>query len=366
MEETKIWAVDGTSAAQLETTNRMETEGLLEDILTANPEMLEGGLQLVGRQISTAGGPLDLLGVDIYGKLVVFELKRGTLNRDAVAQVIDYASDLNAKDANSLHKHISGQSGNHKGIEKIDDFESWYNDLRENSGLPEEDLEPLVPPRMVLVGLGVDETTERMVNYMASIGMRISLLTFHGFVNIDGKTLLARNLEVDIDSIPNRPRASSGYQGRTLFDELAQEQGVEDLLGDIADMFRSEIRGDQPTHSSTRRNFNLDYSWHEETVSDRVATFFIEIDKDKNSVNVGFHPIAIGLAREEFSDYKNEGFEEGPSKLRKNNIGQIDYEVKLPIHKVEEWNAHKERLTALTRKVWEGYDAAKTKALAGE
>ena len=63
----------------LNTTNQMETEGLLEDILTANPDMLEEGLQLVGRQTSTAGGPLDLLGVDSDGSWLCFELKRGTL-----------------------------------------------------------------------------------------------------------------------------------------------------------------------------------------------------------------------------------------------------------------------------------------------
>ena len=79
MEETKIWSIgdDSTSATQLNATNQMETEGLLEDILTANPDMLEDGLQLVGRQTSTAGGPLDLLGVDTDGRLVVYELKRG-------------------------------------------------------------------------------------------------------------------------------------------------------------------------------------------------------------------------------------------------------------------------------------------------
>ena len=63
MEETKIWEVEGTSATPLNTTNQMDKERLLEDILTANPNMLEEGLQLVGRQTSTAGGPLDLLGV---------------------------------------------------------------------------------------------------------------------------------------------------------------------------------------------------------------------------------------------------------------------------------------------------------------
>ena len=39
---------------------------------------------------------MDLLGVDQDGRLTVFELKRGILTRDAVAQSLDYASDLEA------------------------------------------------------------------------------------------------------------------------------------------------------------------------------------------------------------------------------------------------------------------------------
>ena len=124
MEETKIWAVEGTSATPLNTTNQMGSEGLLEDILTANPDMLEDGLQLVGRQTSTSGGPLDLLGVDTDGRLVVFELKRDTLNREAVAQVIDYASSLDAMDFDRLCRHIEEQSGNSE-IQEIDDFVGW-------------------------------------------------------------------------------------------------------------------------------------------------------------------------------------------------------------------------------------------------
>ena len=58
--------------------------------------MLMPGLKLVGRQTPTEGGPLDLLGVDEDGRLVVFELKREMLSREAVAQVIDYASYLDS------------------------------------------------------------------------------------------------------------------------------------------------------------------------------------------------------------------------------------------------------------------------------
>ena len=88
MEEVQIWSLDGADAKQLPMTGQLESESGLEDILVKNPGLLMEDLTLVGRQTPTEGGPLDLLGVDEYGRLVVFELKRGTLSRDAVAQVI--------------------------------------------------------------------------------------------------------------------------------------------------------------------------------------------------------------------------------------------------------------------------------------
>ena len=126
MEELKIWSIDSDSNAKvtaLDTAAQAESEGLLEDILARNPEMLADGLKLIGRQTRTTGGPLDLLGVEPDGRLSVFELKRGTLSREAVAQVIDYSSDLEDMDTESLYRHIADQSGN-LGIQKIDDFES--------------------------------------------------------------------------------------------------------------------------------------------------------------------------------------------------------------------------------------------------
>jgi len=50
------------------------TEKLLEDVLARSPDVLMPNLRLVGRQTETPGGPLDLLGVDEDGRLVVFEL----------------------------------------------------------------------------------------------------------------------------------------------------------------------------------------------------------------------------------------------------------------------------------------------------
>ena len=343
MEETKIWAIDGTAATPLGATNQMESEGLLEDILTQNPDLLEEGLQLVGRQTPTPGGPLDLLGVDTDGRLVVFELKRGTLNRDAVAQVIDYASSLDAMDMSRLVSHVEQRSGN-LGIEKINDFEGWYSDNRQG-----QDLESLMPPRMVLVGLGVDDTTERMVNYMASIGLDISLLTFHGFVQ-EGKTLLARNVEVEV----SEARHPSWTDPNKEFERYATMLGVSDLLTAATAM--------------VEENFSYEHKWtamklkNTKRMNFAIGTqsyLFIRINMNEPGVlNVGFHPMAIDLALDEFNQLRfdeiGEPFKKiGPGFAKK--TAQFAHAVALPLKSLEEWDTHKDKLTALTKAVHEAY-----------
>jgi len=98
MEEIRLWRVSGPkdspTITDISSVAQTETEEMLEEALVKSPTLLSDGLKLVGRQIETPGGPLDLLGVDEDGRLVVFELKRGILTREAVAQIVDYASYL--------------------------------------------------------------------------------------------------------------------------------------------------------------------------------------------------------------------------------------------------------------------------------
>ena len=108
MDEVRIWALeDASTVVGLKPTGQVQAESFLEETLVANPDLLLPGLRLVGRQTPTAGGPLDLLGVDEDGRLSLFELKRGTLTRDAVAQAIDYAADLEARDPADLADLLS-------------------------------------------------------------------------------------------------------------------------------------------------------------------------------------------------------------------------------------------------------------------
>ena len=192
--------------------------------------MLEAELQLVGRQTPTAGGPLDLLGVDAGGRLVVYELKRGTLTRDAVTQCIDYGSWLATQSTADLSQHIANHSG-HGGIEEIPDFEEWYQ-----SQFGEFDA--LLPPRLVLVGLRIDKPAERMAQFLSDRGVDLSVLTFYGFKH-GGETLLARQVESSAAS-PKTANPSIAERFKKL-DAWLSECELTDLFNTVCEAVRSNL-----------------------------------------------------------------------------------------------------------------------------
>ena len=111
MNQIQLWARNHDGAfAELQPTPGIGPERDLEDALAAQPELLMPGLRLVARQLETGAGPLDLLGVDSYGQLVLFELKRDRLRREVVAQALDYASALTELGLDELGLRIAAAS----------------------------------------------------------------------------------------------------------------------------------------------------------------------------------------------------------------------------------------------------------------
>lgn len=239
MQEIRLWALeqnDGSlmKAVPVDTLRNTQTEEVLEDLLVRSPDLLMEGLTLVGRQLPTKGGPLDLLGIDEDGRLVVFELKRGMLTRDAVTQAVDYASDLFEMDVDTLTKHLEDCSGQH-GIDQIDDFSDWYD-----RNYPDNDGTLSGKPKIVLVGLGTDERALRMVNYLADCGLDIQLLTFHAFQR-DDKLFLARQVESttrSVKSVSGRTQRTTKKSNYEILFSNAQECGVKDFLDEIRAFFK--------------------------------------------------------------------------------------------------------------------------------
>ena len=346
MDEIKIWAVDNASSVLPLEAKQMETEALLESTLVKNPDLLMPGMKLVGRQTQTSSGPLDLLGVDKDGKLVVFELKRGNLSRDAVAQIIDYASDLDSKDPAGLAKHISDNSGV-GGIEKIDDFQTWYDENTEA-----ESLESLRPMRLFLVGLGTDDRTERMVRFLAkNSDMDISLLTFHGFA-YDGKTLLARQVEVEGGSESGSRttrRYRSAEEKRERLEGRVEESGMSALFGAVRSMFRETWPESRMRATALGLSIRL-----RGPISRRYAAY-ARIDVGGGIAWIIFYPNAKALCLEEFRQPVEEiGCQTWPPNREPLEDPETEIQFSLT---AEEWDSHKERLYALTRAVYDAWES---------
>lgn len=240
MEEIRLWVLenDGTNklnAVPVGALTQMEAESQLEELLVKSPDILMPNLRLVGRQSPTISGFLDLLGIDEDGNLVLFELKRGTLTREAVAQSIDYASWLAGMTKETLAQHISERSGT-GGIEKIADFDTWYQEAYPNNpgGYGGS-------PRIVLVGLGTDERTERMTSYLARSNLDISLVTFYCFKQ-DERVLLAKHVNVRSPAIDDSGLAkyTKSANLRALM-QLASKCGSGPLLESAASFLRDAL-----------------------------------------------------------------------------------------------------------------------------
>ena len=359
LDEIKIWAADGAGGAiPLDLAQRMDSERLLEDTIVNNPDLLIEGLTLVGRQTPTEGGPLDLLGVDEDGRLVVFELKRGTLSREAVAQVIDYASYLQAMPDQELANFISQRSGAH-GITKIDDFPEWYEAKSQG-----QELSALKPVRMVLVGMGVDDTTTRMVRFLAN-GVDIALLTFHGYT-YEGKTLLARQVQVEAvpepERTPQRRQRLGRRQRREMLEQhidqhTAEQPETRDLWNAVLEMFHENLQSplERPSGGGgdpTKHRLRLRMPGRGRSLASIQLGPF---GPHPGLVSAIFRSNAVKLCLDQFIRLRRDvpSYLTWPRNSHERETGAL--EIEFPFNSLAEWEEHKDRLAAVTRSVYEAY-----------
>lgn len=353
-EEVKIWAVDKSSGenrvTEVEATSRAETERLLEDVLVERPEMLMPGLTLVGRQTPTAGGFLDLLGVDQSGQLIVFELKRGNLTRDAVTQVIDYASDLDAMNDSALAEHIAGRSG-HNGIEKIDDFREWYSQFSDD-----QEITFLKPVQMALVGLGVDEDTMRMVNFLAAQGVQITLLTFYGY-SYEGKTFLAKQVQIEPIQTELSRISLTRRERREAREKAAIERaialGVDGLLDEVVESFMQLGPHRQSPLTDGYTMYRAQIKWPDGNRFNGL--YSIRFTEDKR-IRITFSPMAVHLCEEEFKNTNMfEFFREPPPNFPSTDRVSDQWYC---LFTEDEWREYKEIVLGLASAVYKEWNKA--------
>jgi len=207
----KVWRLDESGPVEV-SMGAIDLEKRIEDVVEADPSVVDPDVLIIGRQVQTdQSGLIDLLGLDSDGSIVVMELKRGRTPRDVIAQALDYASWACHLGMDELREIWDDYSGP-EAIESLDDvFADRFNWQLED---------PDGAHRMVVVASELDSSTERIVDYLFdTAGVEINVALF-GVFEDGGSEYLVRNWlrEVEEGSVakPKKPqRAQAPWDGRT-------------------------------------------------------------------------------------------------------------------------------------------------------
>lgn len=161
--------------------SRLDQERRLEDWIYRDPAILGMELAIIGRQVYTEhGGIIDLLAIDNQANTLIIELKKGRTPREIIAQVLDYASWVSQLDYDDLDQ--IAQSKQRKSLPTI------YNEAFDDS-LPDA---VNTSHNMVIVASELDDSSERIINYLSEQhDLSINAVFFNVF-EADGNEFLGR------------------------------------------------------------------------------------------------------------------------------------------------------------------------------
>lgn len=204
--EIKTWQISNGKLISIDTElkNEGRTEPYdLEPWLASNPEIIGTDIMIIGRQVMTKSGPIDLLGVDKSGNTIIIEIKRDELPRECLAQAIDYASDVAEWTVERLSDVCS------KYIKKK--FEDVFNEE-----FPDVDLENVnlnSTQRIVLVGFSIEASLERMIEWLSdSYGVNINAVVLSYVKTKGGDELLARTSVISEEMEQERSRKQKRFE----------------------------------------------------------------------------------------------------------------------------------------------------------
>lgn len=155
----------------------------LEPWIESKPAILGPDIAIIGRQVKCKSGAIDLLGIDKTGNVVIVELKRDNLPREALAQAIDYASDAAEWSIEKLGEVCSEYQG--KSLEEV--ITESFADV---------DIEALSineTQRVILVGFAVESALERMIEWLSdNFSVNINAVVLSYIKTASGDELLTK------------------------------------------------------------------------------------------------------------------------------------------------------------------------------
>lgn len=201
-----IWRIDGTTLKRV-APSVVGLEQQLEDYIESDPTILGQPLLILGRQVMTVGGPLDLLAIDSTGAVHVIELKRDKTPRDVAAQVLDYGSWVASLSREEIVDLFTQRSAD------LEFDQAFFDAFGE---APPEELN--AEQIFTIVATSLDPATQRIVRFLnESYDVPINAVFFQHFH--DGQTgYLARTWLVDDDQqgtpSPKTKKTREAWNGR--------------------------------------------------------------------------------------------------------------------------------------------------------
>lgn len=222
MRQVGIWRIDDGGPRRV-VASAIPLEQQLEGWIESDPSLLESGLMVVGRQVGTKAGTLDLLAIDPQGRWVVIELKRGAVYRETLSQALDYAACVAAMPGEELREVTTAYLRRNP---RKDTPESAVEELAEGG---EEDREL----RICVVGTSRDTNLDRLVGFLSGqYGIPITVVTFEVYKLDDGDRILVRQLAESETAVLERRDTKP-----LTIDELCDRAGVRG----IGPQFRSIV-----------------------------------------------------------------------------------------------------------------------------
>jgi hypothetical protein len=183
---------------------KLSKEERIENWIVEDVKILGIDILIFGRQVITEfGGRIDLLGMDEDGSLQIIELKREKTPREIVAQILDYASWI--KDLPySVIDDIS-----EKFLNK--DIATAYSEKYEKP-IPENINDS---HSMIIVASELDDSSERIVQYLSEYGLSINCIFFNVFTDNNheylGRSWLMDPIDIDEIKDLKKRKPWNGY-----------------------------------------------------------------------------------------------------------------------------------------------------------
>lgn len=232
MNNLSLWNIGDGGPIRL-SLGEVELERNLEEWIELDPSLIQSGLRIVGRQIRTDGGPLDLIALDPQGRWAVIEIKRGKLNRQTIAQVVDYASCIAEMSEETLRERLSIYL-KERGI----DLDKLLEERQASQALLPHQREVV----LFIVGTSKEPNLDRMTAYLATrYSIPLTVITLQTFRQPDGSLVLAREIseqELQQSSSEYVPEPNKAKIERVR--DLARKGGTLQLLDRVISVAESK------------------------------------------------------------------------------------------------------------------------------